>query len=1448
MATKNKEIKIQITAENKGFFSLINKMVSGVKQYATEVAGIKPKIGIDGVSEINTALDAVVTKAEKAARAIKKVGVQTGIGATGVKVSASTVKPASINTTGLDDGTKKATELEKALDEVDAQAQKTSRSIRKIGEHAGLGATGAKVSAQAFRDAAAAAKGAGDAAKGAGNEGTRAGDKVRTGARRGAEALREAKESASSFGQTLSNVTVIAYGVFSVLGRFKDVLTRAISPGVAYTKQMESARVGVAGILLSMTKINGRQLQLNEALSISEQTFASLQQQSLRFNLNINDTAAALQSIIGPGLAAQMTLEELVNFAVQGTKAVKSFGLDSMQVVQELRSMVSGDIDQNSQVAKSMGITPAGVAEAKQTAGGLFKYLNDKLKGFTLAAGEIPKTITGKVDMLTAAFSLVSEAGFKPLINTAKGVFDRIIGYLTVTKTETDEFGKTIKTVEVNPELVKKLNDVSDYLTKTTKDVVSFGRATMNFLSPAVPILKFIGKHVVVIGAGFGTWIIAGTVISVIKGVGTALVVVEGILQTGTRAWRAYNLAIALGSTNMKAFSIATRTANASLGIFKITVRSVLASTAIGLLAVGVGYLAEKMLNLADNTDKVADAKDRLAQGGSIGSIGTLGNLSAYHEGKRIGRVSSGENDPYGGVSYGTWQLSSKQGSVSSFIKWLTEQGYDAGPFLSKSDPVSEMGIVVDEGHDLIPGTPEFTERWQDAINKYGASFENAYAQYFKENYYDNFTKNLSQDFGFDANKRSDAVRQVLWSTSVQHGTGGAYQIMKDSAKLAGVPNISWLTDEQLIPYIYQARGNAFPQDLNRYSEEQQQAMDLLTANPQPGTDLDLIDPPQTAKDLKEAELKYLKAQRDGVVQAYIADLEKKEQDLQQRYTVGEIGDDEFFTEIRKTLTDKIYAQIGELEQQIKDQSEVLTNKNYSPAEKKNAEAEIVGLNNDIKAKRAELEKALNANTFDFQQAVLESMDRALDAQIEALTVQGKLEEAARLEQQKSDNIRKMAKLKANKADAAIKAIELTNAANLIDAQVSEAVANISYASDDMQLAQGKMIQSVVNGTTSVTDSVKQFQADFEAKTKTDVDKLNAALATAKSLGLTSKVREIETKLREIKGTAADYVTDLLKAIDDDLQAKIDAINANNSLTPLQKDDLIKAAERGAAAKRADAYGLQAQIYTDQGGKGAEQLTNMASNQGKLNEASAKYITILEKVKNAARDAFEDGLVTFLTDGITQCESLADAVRNLLTTVLSAIQRIYAEQMAKNLMAMWGITKPTNQRPTVDGVPVQGPLKPDGNFAEGGSFIDSFGVVHGPGTSTSDSILAYAQKYGRIINIGNTEGILTGAAVRNIGHRALAALNDGVDPRKIFRNYATGGILSSTSVSDMPGPQDIAANLTAGDTTVNLKNVNLFDKEEIVGGYMQSRSGERVLLNFCHRNSALLNKILKVKP
>lgn len=86
-------------------------------------------------------------------------------------------------------------------------------------------------------------------------------------------------------------------------------------------------------------------------------------------------------------------------------------------------------------------------------------------------------------------------------------------------------------------------------------------------------------------------------------------------------------------------------------------------------------------------------------------------------------------------------------------------------------------------------------------------------------------------------------------------------------------------------------------------------------------------------------------------------------------------------------------------------------------------------------------------------------------------------------------------------------------------------------------------------------------------------------------------------------------------------------------------------------------------------------------------------------------------------------ESLGEAFRSLASTILQEIQRVYAEALTKNIMGMLFPTVGAGARPTIGGKVVQGPLKPDGTFAEGGSVIED--QIHGPGTGVSDSILAW---------------------------------------------------------------------------------------------------------------------------
>lgn len=129
-----------------------------------------------------------------------------------------------------------------------------------------------------------------------------------------------------------------------------------------------------------------------------------------------------------------------------------------------------------------------------------------------------------------------------------------------------------------------------------------------------------------------------------------------------------------------------------------------------------------------------------------------LGALSAkYETGNRgPGTVSGGHGDP-GGVSYGSYQLASTRGTPQQF---LAKEGAGwAGEFGSAA-----------------PGTPPFTAAWKAIAQREPALFHEAQHEFIKRTHYDPQIARVRAKTGVDIEERSDAVRDAVWSTAVQHG------------------------------------------------------------------------------------------------------------------------------------------------------------------------------------------------------------------------------------------------------------------------------------------------------------------------------------------------------------------------------------------------------------------------------------------------------------------------------------------------------------------------------------------------------------------------------------------------------------------------------------------------------------------------------------------------------
>jgi hypothetical protein len=203
----------------------------------------------------------------------------------------------------------------------------------------------------------------------------------------------------------------------------------------------------------------------------------------------------------------------------------------------------------------------------------------------------------------------------------------------------------------------------------------------------------------------------------------------------------------------------------------------------------------------------------------------TLGRLSAKYEsgGRGPEVVSTGKGDP-GGVSYGTYQLASALGNADRFV-----QKHFASTFKG-----------------LKGGTPEFTEVWKKTVAKNPKAFHRKEHQYIKETHYDPQVKLIERELGIDLDKRSSALRDVVWSCAVHHGPNSKLIVNAAKNLPSTIDLKSPKADADLIKAIYAERGrmdnqgklvyfqrvadSLIPSLTNRFQNELADALKMLQA------------------------------------------------------------------------------------------------------------------------------------------------------------------------------------------------------------------------------------------------------------------------------------------------------------------------------------------------------------------------------------------------------------------------------------------------------------------------------------------------------------------------------------------------------------------------------------------------------------------------------------------
>ncbi len=240
--------------------------------------------------------------------------------------------------------------------------------------------------------------------------------------------------------------------VSSAIQSITNAITAMPRNAFNFSSNLEVSQIGMAGILGSMTAINGQQVDYHTALRISSDMIRQLNDDALRTAATSQELVTVFQALLAPGLSAKMTLDEIRQLTVVGTNAVKSMGLESTQVVQELRDLVAGGITPaSSTLATALGLKDSDIAKARASSEGLFAFLMERMKGFEASSEAFGDTFKGKLDQLKEGATRVAADGLEPLIAASKQAVGEL-GSLFVTIDAN-------KNVTLNTELVAGIKE-----------------------------------------------------------------------------------------------------------------------------------------------------------------------------------------------------------------------------------------------------------------------------------------------------------------------------------------------------------------------------------------------------------------------------------------------------------------------------------------------------------------------------------------------------------------------------------------------------------------------------------------------------------------------------------------------------------------------------------------------------------------------------------------------------------------------------------------------------------------------------------------------------------------------------------------------------------------------------------------------------------------------------
>ncbi len=192
-----------------------------------------------------------------------------------------------------------------------------------------------------------------------------------------------------------------------------------------------------------------------------------------------------------------------------------------------------------------------------------------------------------------------------------------------------------------------------------------------------------------------------------------------------------------------------------------------------------------------------SNARKLLTEEAKARLLPVRGELSAKFESGKDGIAAIGY-DRQGGTSYGKYQIASRVGMMKLFLDFIEDKEPEWAERLRKAGPANTRS--------RWGGMPS---EWKKIAAENSMRFEELQDAFIMQTNYEPAVAGIESRTNLNVADLSPAIKEVLWSTAVQHGPNGASNIFTKAAKVAeGKRGQDF--DKILIEEVYDVRKRNF--------------------------------------------------------------------------------------------------------------------------------------------------------------------------------------------------------------------------------------------------------------------------------------------------------------------------------------------------------------------------------------------------------------------------------------------------------------------------------------------------------------------------------------------------------------------------------------------------------------------------------------------------------------